>query len=97
MPLYEARFNPASLKSFLFNLAQPKISRLMYFPPIASHLEHGGVLYFNQISSTKLKAFGLANVQKVGAVSAFGMFEVDKMLESHLLRAKEEDLSFTIH
>jgi hypothetical protein len=94
VPLFEERYGEEGLQSFLDNVAKRNVSRIMYFPVLHSVFEYGAMLYLNAISSTKLSAFELPNVSITGALSEFGLQEVDFLVENHLLRPKDEPLSF---
>jgi hypothetical protein len=94
VPLYEQRYTEAGLQSFLDNVAKRNVSRIMYFPCLHGTFDYGAMLYLNAISSTKLTAFNLPNVSVTGALSEFGLREVDFLLENHFLRPKDEPLAF---
>jgi len=70
---------------FLHNLANYRVSRMMYFPPHPS-FGFGGVIFLNQIASTKLHAFNFEGVTRVAVLSAIGRRRVDYVFENHFLR-----------
>lgn len=92
--LYNEKFGEASLQSFLDNVAKRNVSRLMYFPPLGGVFEYGAIMFMNAISSTKIRAFQIPSARVAGALSEFGLREVDHVLENHLLRPKDQKLSF---
>jgi hypothetical protein len=94
VPIYEQRYAESGLKSFLDNVAKRNVYRLMYFPCLRGTFDYGAMLYLNAISSTKVTAFNLPNVSVTGAVSEWGLREVDFLLENHFLRPKDERLAF---
>ena len=79
------------LKSFLSELAKWKIHRLIYFPIIPGKLPHGGILYLNFIANTHYSIFEKANVKPVCALSGYGLTWIDKSIERHLLRPKDDN------
>lgn len=95
--VYHCQYGEEKMISFLRNIAQRKVFRLMYFPPLPGELGYGGIMFLNMIANTKISSFSLEGAQRVGALSMFGLFEVDRMLERHLLRPKDQRLSFSIH
>lgn len=82
------------LRDFLLEVARRGVQRVLFFPALPGVLEFGGFLMVNQISATKLSAFGLGDVQIVGALSAFGLREVDSFFQNALFRPKAEPLAF---
>jgi hypothetical protein len=80
------------LKNFLLNLAQRKVSRVIYIPEYAPDLPYGGLLYFNQITNTHISAFSLDNVKEVCTVTRYGLEIIDQSIENHFLRPKAENL-----
>jgi len=85
---------PASdLREFLINIAQRRINRILYFPPLPNIFGYGAVLFLNQLAATKISAFERDGSIKVGALSAFGLESVDQVLRNHLFRPKSERLS----
>lgn len=95
--LFVEKYGGARLKEFLRNLALRNVSRLMYFPPLHEHLNYGGVIYFNFLGSTKVQAFALEEARKIGALSVFGLSEVDRMLQNHFFREKQQGLPLSVH
>ena len=79
-------------RAFLGNLASRKISRLLYFPPCRV-LPNGGVAYLNQITHTHVSSFPTPAATSCCALSAFGLEELEYVLESHLLREKADRLA----
>ena len=90
---YSDRVGEDKLPSFLSNVASRNVSRVMYFPPLPSCLEYGGLIYLNQICSSHVAAFTKEVVKSVGAVSVYGLMQFDKHLSNHLLRPKAELLA----
>jgi len=80
------------LKSFLSNIAARNVSRLMFIPPVKG-LEYGGLMYLNQICNTHTSAFVQEAAHVVGAVSGYGLRQLDQQLHNHLLRPKADLLA----
>jgi len=94
---YQAEPNAGDLAAFIDNVAIGSVRRLMYIPPLDGFLESGAILYFNLISSTRVDAFSLRGVECKGALSAYGLQEVDRVIKNLLFREKSDELSFTQH
>ena len=80
------------LASFLTNLGSRNISRLLYLPPIDTNLPFGGIVFLNQITNCHISVFDKA--EPIAAVTAFGLNEIEYVLEEHLLRPKADRLAF---
>lgn len=89
---YLAAGTAEQLTSFLTNLGAKNISRLLYLPPISSALPYGGVIFLNQITNCHISVF--ENTDSIAAVTAFGLNEIELILENHLLRPKADRLAF---
>lgn len=70
---------------FLSNMARNNVSRVFYLPPF-NGCNHGGIMFLNQISSTKLSALERAGVNLVTSLTEHGRRKLDYMIENHLLR-----------
>jgi hypothetical protein len=66
------------LKSFLSNVANRTVGRLLYVPPAGGVLELGGLVYLNNIDSTHVSAF--QGLEPIAALSAYGLRELDLSL-----------------
>lgn len=88
-----AELSEEQQKSFYSHLGAHKISRLTYLPPVAKTLPYGGILYLNSITNSDVERFK-AGATFLCAVSAFGLQEIEYMLDNHLLRPKADRLSF---
>ena len=89
----DAELSEEQQKSFYSHLGAHKIPRLTYLPPVANALPYGGILYLNSITNSNVERFK-AGAQFLCAVSAFGLQEIEYMLDNHLLRPKADRLSF---
>jgi hypothetical protein len=81
-----------NIGALLGNMAKRNVPRLLFIPSDGGVLPYGGVLYLNLITSTHLSAFHESEVQRVGAVSASGLREVDNALQNLLMREKSDRL-----
>jgi hypothetical protein len=84
--------NDEKLKNFLEATAKRQINRLVYLPPGPKELKYGAFAYLNALCSTHVDA--LKNMKPFAAVSGYGLEEIDRALERHLMRPKSEALSF---
>jgi hypothetical protein len=91
---YQAKWSDEEkLKSFLANVANRSVGRLVYVPPTEGLLTFGGLVYLNNIDSTHVSAF--EGLEPCAALSAYGLRELDMSLRHSLLREKAEPVSFT--
>jgi hypothetical protein len=81
------------LGAFLGNLANRRVSRVFYLPPLPDLLNFGGLLYFNQITHTHVSAVSMEDRNCVATVTEYGLTKIDHMLENHVLRPKAQVLS----
>jgi hypothetical protein len=81
-----------NLPAFLGELATRSVFRALYVPTIDS-MQFGAILYLNRIASTDVSAFDEPGVECIGAVSAFGLREIDAALGNLLMREKADFLS----
>lgn len=79
------------LTSFLANVAQREVGRVIYLPPGPSVLEHGALVYLNAIASTHISSF--VDEKPIAALSEYGLRELDSALRNTILRPKAERLS----
>lgn len=80
--------------NFIPSLSKHKISRVMYLPYVNEELlPYGGLIYFNQISSTHISMF--EKKKAAVAISAPGLNCLSLKLQNHLLRPKAEILPLT--
>lgn len=98
LPLFLKRYqdrwtNEELLKSFLANVANRSVGRLVYVPPIGDLLEYGGLVYLNNIDSTHVSAF--EGLKPFAALSAYGLRELDMSLRYSLLREKADAVSLS--
>ena len=94
---YSSSYDEASLAEFLVQIVKRHVFRLVYFPPLADRFPYGALMFMNQVCSTKLEVFEFDGVERLGALSAYGLREIDFFLENQFLRPKDQLLSFTIH
>jgi hypothetical protein len=81
-----------NIGALLGNMAKRNVPRLLFVPSDGAVLPYGGVLYLNRITSTHLSAFEESQVERIGAVSATGLREVDSALQNLLMREKSDRL-----
>lgn len=72
-------------QSLLQNLIHNNISRLFYLPPFPNR-RFSGVIFFNQIASTKLSAIKNSRVSRTISLSELGRRRLDYMLLNHFFR-----------
>ena len=89
-----AEISESQLVSFLTNLGARNISRLAYLPPSSPDLPYGGVLFLNQITNTHVSVFSTVGASAICALSGFGLWEIEYLLENHLLRPKADRAAF---
>lgn len=87
----EHGFSDDELQELLFQIAKRNVLRLVYFPPSGTFLKSGAVMYLNNLVSTHVLVFD--NIKPVGAVSAYGLEQVDIALRNSLFRPKASRLS----
>ncbi len=88
-----AAFSEDKMMQIITDLAGDNIFRAIYIPPISqSILSAGGILYFNQIGNTAVSSFGEADARPVCALSSYAQHIIDRKLENHLLRPKQQFL-----
>lgn len=85
--------SPEFVTSFLARVARREISRLFYFPSVDTNLPFGGLVYWNQITHTHISSFQSGVAKRLCSVTAYGLGVVDKMIENHLLRPKDNRLA----
>ena len=94
LKIYQRRWSDEdSIKSFLSNVANRNVGRLVYVPPVGVLLQYGGLVYLNNIDSTHVSAF--AGLKPFAALSAYGLRELDMSLRHSLLREKAEAVSLS--
>lgn len=79
------------LPNFVDALAKDRVSRLFYLPPLGTHLQNGGVLPLNQITTTRIVWFK-GRTEPVAALSEYAAYRVDLKLKNHLFRSKADRL-----
>lgn len=91
---YATEYSRGALFAFIDNLAKDDVSRLMYIPPIPSHVAHflpaGGVIYLNNICSSPTSCFADGIAAPICALSDYALRVVDMKLENHLRRPKAQ-------
>lgn len=90
---YQKDHSEQELVSFLSNLANRNVSRVIYLPLYDDLLPYGGLLYFNQFANTHISAFRRDNANGIRTLTNYGLRIVDQMLQNHLFRPKTELLS----
>jgi hypothetical protein len=96
---YGNTFGAGLLNSFIPQMASGKVSRVFYIPPLFAtqhdgHLENGGVIYLNQITTCEISWLNRAGAVSVCSLSSFGITALDYKLENHLRRPKSISLWF---
>ena len=89
---FREAYGSERLPAYVHNLATRRINRLVYIPPIPMHLDYGGVLFLNRISSTNVSCFFENEVEWVRVLSANGLREIDNAMEHQFLRPKQQML-----
>ena len=92
--LKAAELSRDQLVSFLTNLGARNIFRLIYIPSLGNELEHGGVLYLNQITNAPTDVFSSGGATPIGALTGYSLGIIEISIENHLLRPKSERLAF---
>lgn len=87
----------AALMGLLPDIAQSKVYRVQYLPPIPPHvashvLPFGGFLYLNQICSTHVTVFRESGSSQTCALSSYALQAIDYKLKNHLFRPKVQIL-----
>lgn len=82
------------LRGFLAQLGQHNVSRVIFLP-CYEVFEFGGLLYLNKITSTHISVFKLASASLSCAVTAYGLQYIDRAIENHFLRPKDDLLPGT--
>lgn len=81
------------LGAFLGNVANRRVSRVFYLPPLPQLIDYGGLLYFNQITHTHISEVSVERGKCVATVTEYGLTKIDHMLENHVLRPKAQPLA----
>jgi len=89
-----AETSDEQIRSFLCELVNGNISRLVYISPFNPKLNSGGVLFLNQLSHTHINALSLPQVEHAATVSDFALQKIDRALENHLRRPKARPLPY---
>ena len=85
----------STLTSFLAQVAQRRVSRMIYLPPAGpGPLELGGFIYLNNLVSTGIQE--ISGREGIVALSGYGLQIVDQVLMNHLLRPKSQALPLTV-
>jgi hypothetical protein len=83
------------IRAYLGDLAAGRISQLMYLPHLTGHLPNGAIVYLNRIAHTHFAEFGRKGAKRIGALTGYGLRQLDARLTSHLLREKADALPLT--
>lgn len=94
---YREKYSEGALFAFIDSLSANEVSRVLYIPPIPSHLNksilsYGGLLYLNNICSSPVSCFGENGAKPICATSTYGLQVIDFKLQNHLLRPKAQNL-----
>lgn len=94
---YIEEHSESALFAFINNLSANEVSRVLYIPPIPSHLNknilsYGGLLYLNNICSSPVSCFEKNRAKPICATSIYGLQVIDLKLQNHLLRPKAQSL-----
>lgn len=89
---YEGEFHDeGALSSFLAEVGQRSVSRLLYLPPGPSFLNGGAFISLNSIASTHISEF--EKREPTAALTEYGLREVDVALTNHFTRPKADEVS----
>lgn len=91
---FSERYGERKLRSYLSNLGAKRIYQLLYLPEAGESLPYGGVMFLAQMASTKVAEFQSLEARKIGALSAFGLETVDRVVKRMLFRPKADRLAF---
>lgn len=94
MDEYLADLPEEKVTSFLHQLSSSRVDRAAYIPTIADRLPHGGILYFNTLTSTSVVELAKPGVTVQCAVSEPGVKYIDDRLHRALLKPKDQRLPF---
>jgi hypothetical protein len=92
MDEYLADLSEEKVTSFVHQLSSSRVDRAAYIPTIADRLPHGGVLYFNTLTSTSVTELTKPGVIVQCAVSEPGLKYIDDRLHRALLKPKDQRL-----
>lgn len=92
IPTYLEDHSEADLISLLAHIGKRNVSRVFYLPPLPPTLQHGGLMYLNQITHAHVSALSFEAAQRIASVTEYGLQKLDHMIQNHLLRPKATPL-----
>jgi hypothetical protein len=81
-----------SIKGYLGDLAERRIQQLIYLPELPPALRYGALVYMNRIANTDVGVFKRDGVDCLGALTGYGLQQIDQRLQNHFLREKVDPL-----
>jgi hypothetical protein len=91
---YSIEYSDNELLSFLSALADKRVFRVVYIPPISPRLQYGGLLNLNEVSHTSVSEFDGVDAKRIQTLTSYGVGVVDNFIKNHLLRAKSVRLAY---
>lgn len=76
----------AQVRNFIDALARNSVDRVCFFPAYDPHLPFGGLAYLNALTHTHVSELERQGVEKLCAVSSFGLRHVDVAINNALLK-----------